>query len=279
MTTKKLSARVGVLALVVSPALAVDEATVGGTVDIGPTSSTAVVFLHGWLMSPELWRAQLDELCDVRRCRAVAQPGHGSAPLGAPHTMAHWAERLRDELAAAGIERAVLVGHSMGGMLALEFTRRYPERVLGLGLVGTTDTPGRPEVVPQVAAQMVAWNDEMAAGWARLLVGSSFLDAHPGWLAAWQASVADYDRDRLGELMTAIQGRDDLTTFTPTITVPTTVIHCRADGAVPFSAAEGLVARIPDARLAAIDDCGHAVPMERPAEVAAAIEGLLQRLE
>jgi pimeloyl-ACP methyl ester carboxylesterase len=193
--------------------------------------------------------------------------------------MAHWADLLDRELEAAGIERAVLVGHSMGGMLAMEMARRHPERVLGLGLVGTTDTPGRPEVVPGIAQQLAGWNDEVAAGWARLLIGQRFLAEHPDWLPQWQARVAGYDRARLPMLMTAIQSRDDLTGFTPTLDLPAVVIHCRTDGAVPFPAGEALAGRIPGAELMAIDECGHASPIERPEAVTEGIRRLLERVD
>ena len=260
-----------------------EEPAQGGTavasVDLGPRSTTALVFLHGWLMSTELWAAQLAELCSDRRCYAVAQPGHGAPSFGEPMTMSHWADVLHAELAAAGIERAVLVGHSMGGMLALEYTRRYPDAVIGLGLVGTTDTPGQPEVVPIVAQQIAAWNAEIAAGWAQLLIGPGFLSEHPEWIDGFHHRVAGYDREWLPKLMAAIQGRDDLTGFTPTIGVPTMVIHSRTDGAVPFAQGKALAERIPGAELTAIDGGGHAAPMETPEPVTAAIRRLMERVE
>jgi pimeloyl-ACP methyl ester carboxylesterase len=262
------------------PAAETDEAGLASaSVDVGPRSSTATVFLHGWLMSTDLWARQMEALCAERRCYAVAQPGHGAPALDEPYTMTHWAERLREELTSAGIERAVLVGHSMGGMLAMEFVRRYPEAVLGLGLVGTTDTPGRPEVAAVVAQQLANWSPEMAAGWANLLIDPRFLSEHPAWMEGWQAGVSSYDLDRLPKLMEAIQGRDDLTGFTPSIAVPTVVIHSRTDRAVPFLQGEGLAERIPNAELFALDDCGHAAPMEQPEPVTEALEMLMARVE
>jgi pimeloyl-ACP methyl ester carboxylesterase len=250
-----------------------------GSVDVGPRSSTAVVFLHGWLMGTDLWAAQMAELCGERRCYAVAQPGHGAPRFDDPVTMTHWAEVLRNELASAGIKHAVLVGHSMGGMLALEFARRYPDSVIGLGLVGTTDTPGQPEVVPIVAQQLAAWNDEIADGWAKLLIGGGFLTDNPEWIGEFHDQVAGYDREWLPKLMGAIQVRDDLTGFTPTITVPTVVIHSRTDGAVPFALGEALAGRIQGAELVAIDGGGHAAPMETPEPVVEAIQELMERVE
>jgi pimeloyl-ACP methyl ester carboxylesterase len=272
-----------VLALMItSPAFAQQPSARGEeitSVDLGPKTPEALVFLHGWLMSTDLWSVQLDELCSDRRCYAVAQPGHGVPRFGDPVTMTHWAEVLRTELHGAGIERAVLVGHSMGGMLAIEYVRRYPDEVLGLGLVGTTDTPGQPAVVAAIEQQLAGWNEQIAAGWAALLIGAEFLRENPEWIGGFHDSVAGYDREWLPRLMGAIQGREDLTGFTPTIDVPTVVIHSRTDGAVPFVAGEALAGRIPGAELVAIDGGGHAAPMETPEPVVEGIRRLMAKVE
>src|SRR5206468_3971329 len=80
-------------------------------------------------------------LHDAARCHAVKQPGHGSPGLGKNATLADWADHLAGHLDEAGIERAVLVGHSMGGMLVQETFRRHPARVEKVVLVSTTDKP------------------------------------------------------------------------------------------------------------------------------------------
>jgi pimeloyl-ACP methyl ester carboxylesterase len=271
------------IALILSaPAFAQQPGARGGTiasVDLGPKSPEALVFLHGWLMSTDLWSVQLAELCAERRCYAVAQPGHGVPRFDDPVTMTHWAEVLRTELHGAGIERAVLVGHSMGGMLAIEYVRRYPDEVLGLGLVGTTDTPGQPAAVAAIGQQLAGWNEQIAAGWAAFLIGAEFLEENPEWIGRFHDDVDGYDREWLPRLMGAIQGREDLTGFTPTINVPTVVIHSTTDGAVPFAAGEALAKRIPGAELVAIDGGGHAAPMETPEPVVDGIRRLMARVD
>ncbi|HZC51572.1 MAG TPA: alpha/beta fold hydrolase, partial [Mycobacterium sp.] len=97
-----------------------------------------VVFLHGWLMGPYMWEAQTAALRRVARCHALAQPGHGGAPLNPEASMADWAEWLIDHIDARGIDRAVFVGHAMGGLLVQELWRRHPDRVSGLALVSIT---------------------------------------------------------------------------------------------------------------------------------------------
>jgi polyhydroxybutyrate depolymerase len=250
-----------------------------GSGDRPGTTSVPVVFLHGWLMTAHLWSDQLEALCADRRCLAVAQPGHLVPTFDEPYTMEHWAELLHRTLRSVDLDPAVLVGHSMGGMLAMEYARRYPESVFGLGLVATTDTPGQPQVVEGIRRQMAAWNDEVATGWARYLISAEFLDSHPEWLEEWREMASRFDHEWLPNLMEAIQGRDDLTDITPTLKVPAVVIHCRTDGAVPFALGEALAERIPGAELVAPDGCGHAVPLERPEAVTEALEKLLARVE
>jgi pimeloyl-ACP methyl ester carboxylesterase len=94
-----------------------------------------IVLLHAYPYDPSMWDAQREALAgfDVVAPRLYDLPGE---------TMEEWAEALEPELGAA----AVLVGASMGGYLALALTRRAPEQVRGLLLVGskaTADTPER----------------------------------------------------------------------------------------------------------------------------------------
>ena len=243
----------------------------------------AAVFLHGWLMSTSMWDEQAAALASIGvRSLAVKQPGHGSPGAPAGFTMAAWAERLHGELDAGGVESALLVGHSMGGMLALEFYRRFPERVRALALVSTTDAAWDAErragFAQSSAAIATAWGPELAALVANVLISPAYLTAHPDWLPAWVETVRGYDRAGLVNLAAAISGRDDMTELTPRITVPTLVFHSPEDNAVPFAEGEAMAARIPGARLVAVPNCGHAPPLEQPAIVTDALTRFVQDL-
>lgn len=102
-------------------------------------SQPAVVLLHGAQNDHSVWALQSRAL--AHRGYAVLAPdlpGHGRSsgpPLQRVEAMAGWILAL---LAAAGVERAVLAGHSMGSLIALEATHRAPERVSGLVLLGAT---------------------------------------------------------------------------------------------------------------------------------------------
>jgi pimeloyl-ACP methyl ester carboxylesterase len=104
--------------------------------DHGPFSPFAVVFVHGWTCDQRSWDDQLPAL--RRRVRAITLdlPGHGSsAKPQVDYTMDRFAEAIDAVLRDAGVERAVLVGHSMGAPVARQFLRRHPEKVAGIVVV------------------------------------------------------------------------------------------------------------------------------------------------
>src|SRR5262245_49352797 len=93
-------------------------------------------FLHGVGGSARSWQRQVTHFTQLGyRCVAWNQPGYGDAPTVKPYDLEHVAAALRK---AVGSEKPVLVGHSMGGLVAQEFYARYPESVAALVLTFTS---------------------------------------------------------------------------------------------------------------------------------------------
>ncbi len=98
-----------------------------------------IVLLHGFLGSSALWDKQSSRLAKRYRLVCIELPGHGnSAPLGYNHTMELMAEAIKAVLDALRIRKALLVGHSLGGYIALAFAEAYPDKVRGLILINST---------------------------------------------------------------------------------------------------------------------------------------------
>lgn len=92
-----------------------------------------IVFIHGVGMNKDVWAPQLDAFAATHRVVLYDMLGHGGSPLPpAEPTLADYAGQLHRLLDALGIDRANIVGHSMGSLVALAFALAHPERVLRL---------------------------------------------------------------------------------------------------------------------------------------------------
>jgi pimeloyl-ACP methyl ester carboxylesterase len=95
----------------------------------------AIVFIHGWTCDLTFWRGQAP-VYEKRRSLLVDLPGHGQSDKpDVPYTQERFARGVEAVMRAAGVERAVVVGHSMGGPVALTFLRLFPAKTRALVLV------------------------------------------------------------------------------------------------------------------------------------------------
>ncbi|MBD3781405.1 MAG: alpha/beta fold hydrolase, partial [Micrococcales bacterium] len=137
----------------------------------GPT----LLFIHGLLGSQRQWAHLVDVLGDDHRVVVPDLFGHGESarPVGDYSLGAH-AATLRDLLDRLGIEQVTLVGHSLGGGIAMVFTYLFPERVEGLVLVASGGL-GR-EVSPLLRSATLPGAEwvlpVIASGWVRDRVGA-----------------------------------------------------------------------------------------------------------
>jgi pimeloyl-ACP methyl ester carboxylesterase len=107
---------------------------------------TTVILLHGFLENSTMWKALLPELSKKNRVICIDLLGHGkSDSLSYIHTMKDMADAVHHILHELKLRKVVLVGHSMGGYVALAFAELYPEMMKGLVLVNSTAKEDSPE--------------------------------------------------------------------------------------------------------------------------------------
>lgn len=100
---------------------------------------TAIVLLHGFLENKAMWDFYIPEFTKKNRLITIDLLGHGESEcLGYVHTMEDHANAVHAVLSKLRIRKAVFVGHSMGGYVALAFAELYPEKVKGLVLLNST---------------------------------------------------------------------------------------------------------------------------------------------
>lgn len=220
-----------------------------------------VVLIEGLGVATWSWERQVPALAQHFRTIVYDNRGVGKSgkPAG-PYTIGQMADDLAALLDALKLERAHVIGASMGGMIAQEFALRYPARVARLVLVSTT--AGGPTHVPMSAETLGRFLTPAAPGREgirerlRLAVTDSFLAtsyaermidlrlADPQPLAAFQAqSAAGVVFNRSGTVSE--------------IRVPTLIVHGSDDVLVPVANARYLADRIPQSRLLVYDGLGH----------------------
>jgi pimeloyl-ACP methyl ester carboxylesterase len=120
----------------------------GGAYDLaGPPGARAIVLVHGTRLSRAAWSPQVARLARDFRVVAPDLPGHG-ALADIPFTLAGAADWLAEVIDEAAGGRAIVVGHSLGGYVAMELAARSPERVAGLVLAGASREPVGPWTLP-----------------------------------------------------------------------------------------------------------------------------------
>jgi pimeloyl-ACP methyl ester carboxylesterase len=190
-------------------------------------------------------------------------------------------EAMARSVLAASPDRFALVGHSMGGIVALEICRQAPERVSHLALLNTTPYAEREERLSQRLEQMAAVE---AGGLRDVLVHSM----KPRYLAACHRADADLLEAvldmglALGPAVfqrqsAALKDRPEASTLLAQIRCPSLVLCGREDALCPPAFHEAMASQLPCGDLVVLSRCGHLSPMESPDAVASALLSLLAR--
>lgn len=192
-------------------------------------------------------------------------------------------------LDALGIDRAHLVGRSMGGMIAQLVAATHPHRVLSLAaIMSSTGNPALPQAAPQVMAALARPAPDPAAdeagfldhsvAFARLIASPPFDEAVHRAQALAEARRA-YDPAGFARQIAAIAATGDLRPRLAGITAPTLVVHGADDPLVPPAAGRDIAATVPGAELTIIDGMGHDLPPALHGPVADAILGNISRIK
>jgi pimeloyl-ACP methyl ester carboxylesterase len=222
----------------------------------------AVVLVHGAAGAGGLWTAQVEALAGVARVAAPDLPGHGESEGPGERTVGAYADFLVRLLDALGMPRAVLVGHSMGGAIALAVALDHPGRVDGLALVASG---ARLRVLPRLLELLRA----RPAEGLDLVAELACAPETP------RARVAAFDRAlratptevTLGDFL-ACDGFD-ATARLGEVAVPALVLVGREDRLTPPRWAAALAAGLAGARLVEVPAAGHCVHLEQPEAVGA----------
>jgi pimeloyl-ACP methyl ester carboxylesterase len=200
-------------------------------------------------------------------------PGHGQSPGEGENTIGGYSKRICEWMDAIDLERAVLVGHSMGGAISLTTALDEKDRVAGLVLVGTG---GRLRVLPMILEMT---GDSQKSSEAVDLVNSYAFSpqAPPRLVELARARMAETRPHVLHGDFQACDGFDILNRLNE-ITIPTQVICGEDDRLTPVKYSNFMAEAIPDARKKTVEGAGHMVMLEKAGDVATIMKRFLENV-
>ncbi|GAB2956523.1 alpha/beta hydrolase [Amycolatopsis acidiphila] len=235
-----------------------------------------LLLVHGHPFDRTMWHPQLEHFSATHRVLVPDLRGYGETPVRGTKTLLQtFAEDLADLLDHLHVDRCVLGGLSMGGQIAMEFQRRFPERLTGLLLADTSplaETGQGKQNRTEMAARLLRegmgpYADEVLR--KMVAPGSSEVDEHV--LAMMRGA-------RPEGAAAALRGRAERPDYVETlrtVRVPTLVVVGSEDEFTPLADAELIHRSVPHSELVVIEGAAHLPNLERPAEFNTALARLL----
>ena len=234
---------------------------------------TPLVLLHGFPLDHHLWDEVVPFMEDTFDVILPDLRGFGeSTTVDSAYDMDDYASDIAGLLDALGIRQAAVVGHSMGGYVALAFARLYPDRVRGLGLVSSqvlADPPERKEGRYKSAADVA---ENGIGSVVETMVPKFTTDERLQSVA--RASMEEQQPAAYIGALKAMAERADSTPLLSSFQFPVVLIHGDADSLIPIDRAREVKAALPQAHLVEISSAGHIPMLESKEKTAEALKHL-----
>lgn len=256
-----------------------------------------VMLVHGITGRSEQWEPAIEHLARSHTVIAPDLLGHGeSAKPRGDYSLGAYASGVRDIMVAIGHERATIVGHSLGGGIAMQFAYQFPERcermVLvssgGLGrevhpMLRAATLPGSELVLPVLThATLLAGGAKLGAALGRigLQAGVDMAEISRGFASLSEAEARHAFIQTMRAVLDAggqrVNARDRLYLAEA---LPTLLIWGRDDPIIPVSHGEAAHELMPGSRLEVVDDVGHFPQLSRPYEFARSVADFIATTE
>jgi pimeloyl-ACP methyl ester carboxylesterase len=255
-------------------------------------SGPVLLLIHGMAGTCANWESVIEPLAIDRTVIAPDFPGHGaSAPGGGDYSLGGLASTLRDLMLALGHERATLIGHSLGGGVAMQFTYQFPEMVERLALVSSGGLG--PDVSPILRAAALPGADLFIAATAGVgsqigsVIGRGIgaigfrPNADLAEVARGYATLADAERRKafLATLRAVVDMEGQRIAALDRLylaeALPLLILWGENDPIIPVEHGREAHAQLPGSRLEIFEDTGHVPMLERPGRFIATLQRFL----
>ena len=268
------------------------SATVNGLelhfVDHGGDAAVSAVALHGFALNCHSFDEVAPALSDQLHWYALDQRGHGhsdrAAELG-DYSRDHMADDIREFIEAQGLDRPVVLGHSMGGMNAMTFAARHPEQLRALVLIDVG--PGVSVDGVQQVRQFVAGPYELESldAWVEMTHKYYPFRSKEGIRKRLAVSLRETpegkmakmfdERFREADFLGVADSRAGIWETAKALTVPTLLLHGEKSPVLKQEQAEEFAEQVPVVRLVTIPEAGHSVAGDQPEAFVEAVRDFL----
>lgn len=236
---------------------------------------TPVILLHGWSCNQKFWKNQIGPLSKDHQVFAPDFRGHGLSEVPDDgYTLAGLAEDIHLMIENLNLPPTVVIGHSMGGMVAQQLAITHPNDVSALGLIATVASDPKHELV---SARIEAQTPEIG-----------YLDAltrhFPTWFSEnatsgmreWSRAQMTKTPERVALAMTKDYKNLDFREELPKLRIPTLVVGASFDYSTTVIRSEEIANLIPNAKLVVIPNSGHFVQLEQPDKISQIISTFIR---
>lgn len=250
-------------------------------VQIGGDGDDAIVLLHGFPLTKEVWSAQISALSQRHRVIAPDLRGMGkSSAADGPYLMETLAGDIAAVLDALSIERATFVGHSLGGYVALAFARMYSERMTRLVLVCSridADSRDRAKQRNELADAAESTNsiDAMLDAAIPPLFAEESLHQRADLVEKIRKIAQSNSAKGLAAMQRGMALRDPASDIAGDLPMPVLVVAGTSDRLVNLAEAEAVAQAFPHGRLVTIKASGHLPMVEAPDELTRILAGFI----
>jgi 3-oxoadipate enol-lactonase len=252
-------------------------------IDVGDHLGPAIVLIHGFPFSHEMWNPQTEFLKNHFRVIAYDVRGHGKSEVGdGQYTLELFVDDLMALLDHLQVERVILCGLSMGGYIVLRAIERNPERYRALILCDTTSNADSNEAKLRRAASIKSIKRAGVKPFAQEFL-KAFLapQTHlkkPDVVAAVRNMINSNSPIGICGALLALAARTETTPFLPKINIPTLILVGENDKTTPPELSERMHQLVPNSEFQIVPQAAHLSNLENPKEFNSLLLNFLRRL-
>ena len=248
-----------------STAKAFDGVTI--SYDVRGGGHTALVFIHGWCSNRTFWREQFNVINHKYRIVTIDMPGHGKSGRDRKvWTFSSFANDVKKVVESLDLKKVVLIGHSMGGLIALKSAQLMPDRIIGIigiDAINNVEDVNPPEMMePFISVLQADFKGTIKAAIPRMLSPNSTPE-----LVEWiTENSIEADSSMAISIVREISNVDQKNLLS-SVCIPVRCIYAASDDSTEFTARLETNQKYADFDAVAVKGVGHFLHLEKPDEV------------